>query len=138
MIISHTLAALIALAGLPLPKATVPNPVVGITGVTWALSNPGGVGTFRVTIANTGGVALQPNAVWAQAVSAGATTIQGGFPGAKAGTSSSINLSPTSSGRCYVISLVIEPDSATQGISITPKAASTKVCLDPDGKGIVP
>jgi hypothetical protein len=110
--------------------------VVSITNVTWSLTNPGGVGTFRVTVGSTG--ALPAGRVWAQASSPGAPTIQGPIGAAKVGGYGSGDVRGTANGRCYVVKLAVEPDSTSLGIKLDPKNSSRKVCLDPDGKGIIP
>ena len=134
----RVIAASLALSSTLCAGAALAGPTVSISNVRWALANPGGVGTFTVTVKSTG--AAPAKAVWPQAVSPGATTIQGGagaFTKANAFTSTAL-LAPTAGGRCYTITLGIEPDSAVYGIIIDPKLGSRRVCLDPDGKGIIP
>ena len=109
--------------------------VVSITKVTWGLTYPGGVGTFRVTVGSTGPIAA--GAVWAQAISPGAPTLQGPIGGvAKPGASGSAQVPGTGNGRCYNVVLAIEPDSSSSGVRLDPKNSSRRVCLDPDGAGI--
>lgn len=117
--------------------APAPPNVVAITNVTWGLVMPGGVGTFRVTVSSS--ATLRAGTVWAQAVSAGAPTIQGPIgAAAKAGLlGGAASVAGTANGRCYMVKLVIEPDSAGAGITLDPKNSSRKVCLDPDGTGII-
>jgi len=117
---------------LPAPTSST---VVGITKVTWGLTYPGGVGTFRVTVSSTGPV--RAGAVWAQAISSGAPTVQGPIGAVyKPGASASAQVSGTGNGRCYDVVLAIEPDSAGSGVKLDPKNSSRRVCLDPDGAGI--
>lgn len=110
--------------------------VVSLNNVTWSLTNPGGVGTFRVTVGSSG--ALRAGSVWAQASSAGAPTVQGAIGAAKPGGFGNGDVRGTANGRCYVVKLAVEPDSSSLGIKLDPKNSSRKVCLDPDGKGIIP
>lgn len=111
--------------------------VVSIEKVTWSLTNPGGVGTFRVVVASSG--TLKAGSVWAQASSPGAATIQGPIGAvAKPGAYGTGEVKGTANGRCYLVKLAIEPDSSTLGIKLDPKNSSRKVCLDPDGTGIIP
>ena len=116
------------------PPAPPSGSVVSITRVTWGLTYPGGVGTFRVTVASTG--ALPAGAVWAQAISPGAPTLQAPIGGAKPGAFGSAQVPGTGNGRCYNVVLAIEPDSAGSGVRLDPKNSSRRVCLDPDGAGI--
>ncbi len=96
----------------------------------------GGVGTFRVKVSSS--ATLRAGAVWVQAVSAGAPTIQGPIGAvAKPGSIGAGSVGGTANGRCYTVKLVIEPDSTGAGITLDPKNSSRKVCLYPDGTGIV-
>jgi hypothetical protein len=116
--------------------APAPPNVVAITNVTWGLAMPGGVGTFRVTVSSS--ATLRAGAVWVQAVSAGAPTLQGPIGAvAKPGSLGAASVAGTANGRCYTVKLAIEPDSSGAGITLDPKNSSRKVCLDPDGTGIV-
>lgn len=112
-----------------------PSTVVGIARVTWGLSTPGGVGTFRVAVTSTG--PLRAGAVWVQAVSPGAPTLQGPVGAAAKPSFSAVGAAAgTANGRCYDVVLAIEPDSASAGIALDPKNSRRRVCLDPDGAGI--
>jgi len=115
--------------------AAPPATVVSIQKVTWGLTYPGGVGTFRVTVSSTG--TFRAGAVWAQAISPGAPTVQGPIGGVfKPGASALGQVPGTGNGRCYNIVLAIEPDSSGSGVRLDPKNSSRRVCLDPDGAGI--
>ena len=142
--ISNVLGALVALSALTLVSVAVagdkvvaapaPVSVVGISRVTWSLVSPGGVGTFRVTVTSTGPV--RSGAVWVQARSPGAPTLQGPV-GAKAGALGGVGTAGgTANGRCYDVVLAMEPDSSGAGIVIDSKNSTRRVCLDPDGAGI--
>ena len=114
---------------------TPPSNVVGIARVTWALSSPGGVGTFRVAVTSTG--PLRAGAVWVQAISPGAPTLQGPVGAAAKPSFFAVGATAgTANGRCYDVVLAVEPDSASSGITLDPKNSRRRVCLDPDGAGI--
>ena len=144
--ISYVLGAVVALSALTVVSVAVagdkvvaapaPVSVVGISRVTWSLVSPGGVGTFRVTVSSTGPV--RSGAVWVQARSPGAPTLQGPVgSAAKAGYFGGVaTAGGTANGRCYDVVLAIEPDSSGAGIVIDPKNSTRRVCLDPDGAGI--
>jgi hypothetical protein len=124
----------VAVAGDKVVAAPAPVSVVGISRVTWSLVSPGGVGTFRVTVTSTGPV--RSGAVWVQARSPGAPTLQGPV-GAKPGYLGGVGTAGgTANGRCYDVVLAMEPDSSGAGIVIDPKNSTRRVCLDPDGAGI--
>ena len=133
----RAIAASIALSLTAVASAAQAGPTVGIANVTWALVSPGGVGTFTVSVRNMGPGSLPSGAVWVQAVSPGATTIQGPVAGAKATMSANAAVAPTAGGRCYTVTLRVEPDSKQYAIMIDKATGSRRVCLDPDGTGIV-
>lgn len=117
------------------PAAPPAPTLVGIQRVTWGLTYPGGVGTFRVTVSSTG--PFRAGAVWVQAISPGTATVQGPIGAVfKPGASAVAQVPGTGNGRCYNIVLAIEPDSAGSGVTLDPKNSSRRVCLDPDGAGI--
>jgi hypothetical protein len=113
------------------------GPVANLDNVTWSLASPGGVGTFQATVSNSGDAAIPAGKLYVMAKAPTGNSPQAATGKIAPAATGTVALAPTLNGACYTISLAIDPDSAAAGIKINPKAASRKVCLDPDGKGIV-